>query len=146
MARKKLQGSFKWYIKYFIYFINYNIIFSIILICIFVHSSSIGVLIFEQTIDNPIINGLSVYRVNYDQLNNEEKNKILASTNLNITCPQIMRLTSITLALVKMLRSDTLIELILNVIRKNVLKKQMNTDHTIVCKQFYLLHSYLYCS
>jgi len=131
--------------KYFIYFINYNIIFSIILICIFVHSSSIGVLIFEQTIDNPIINGLSVYRVNYDQLNNEEKNKILASTNLNITSPQIMMLTSITLALVKMLRSDTLIELILNVIRKNVLKKQMNTDHTIVCKKLYLLHSYLYC-
>jgi len=113
---------------------------------IFVLSSSIGVFIFEQTIDTPIINGLSVYRVNYDQLNNEEKNKVLTSIHLNITCPQIMMLTSITLALVKMLRSDTLIELILNVIRKNVLKKQMNTDHTIVCKQFYLLHTYLYCS
>jgi len=87
---------------------------------------------------------LSVYKENYDQLKNEEKNKILASTNLNISCPEIMKLTSITLALVKMLRSDTLIEIILNVIRKNVLKKQMNTDHTIVCKKVNLFHTYLY--
>ncbi|KAL4084433.1 hypothetical protein QTP88_028255 [Uroleucon formosanum] len=72
-----------------------------------------------------------IARENYDQLNNEEKNKILASTNLNITCPKIMMLTSITLALVKMLRSDTLIDFILNVIRRNVLKKHMNTAHTI---------------
>lgn len=43
-----------------------------------------------------------------------------------------MKLTTITLALVKMLRSDTLIDLILNVIRKNVLNKQMNMYHTIV--------------
>lgn len=97
--------------------------------------SSIGVFIFEHSICPPIITGLSVYKENYDQLKNEEKNKILASTNLNISCPEIMKLTSITLALVKMLRSDTLIEVILNVIRKNVLKKQMNTDHTIVCKK-----------
>lgn len=94
-------------------------------------ASSIGVFIFEHSICPPIITGLSVYKENYDQLKNEEKNKILASTNLNISCPEIMKLTSITLALVKMLRSDTLIEVILNVIRKNVLKKQMNTDHTI---------------
>ncbi|XP_022179933.1 protein PFF0380w-like isoform X10 [Myzus persicae] len=94
-------------------------------------ASSIGVFIFEQIIDAPIITGLSVYRASYDQLNNEEKNKILASTNLNITCPKIMMLTSITLALAKMLRSDTLIELILNVIRRNILKKQMNTNHSI---------------
>ncbi|XP_050058427.1 uncharacterized protein MAL13P1.304-like isoform X3 [Aphis gossypii] len=94
-------------------------------------ASSIGVFLFEHSICPPIITGLSVYKENYDQLKNEEKNKILASTNLNISCPEIMKLTSITLALVKMLRSDTLIEVILNVIRKNVLKKQMNTDHTI---------------
>uniref|UniRef100_A0A2S2NDR8 Uncharacterized protein n=1 Tax=Schizaphis graminum TaxID=13262 RepID=A0A2S2NDR8_SCHGA len=94
-------------------------------------ASSIGVFIFEQSIGPPIITGLSVYKENYEQLKNEEKNKILMSTNLNISCPQIMKLTSITLALVKMLRSDTLIEAILNVIRKNVLTKQMNTDHTI---------------
>lgn len=109
------------------------------------HSSSIGVFVFEQTIDTPIITGLSVYRENYDQLNNEEKNKILASTNLNITCPKVTMLTSITMALVKMLRSDTLIDVILNVIRRNVLKKHMNTDHTIVCKNIYLPHTYLYC-
>jgi len=112
--------------------------------CIFVHSSAIGLFIFEQIIDAPIITGLSVYRVCYDQLNDEEKNKILASTNLNITYPKIMMLTSITLALVKMLRSDTLIEVILNVIRRNVLKKHMNTDHTIVCKNVYLSYTYLY--
>ncbi|XP_060870265.1 protein PFF0380w-like isoform X3 [Metopolophium dirhodum] len=94
-------------------------------------AGSIGVFVFEQTIDTPIITGLSVYRENYDQLNNEEKNKILASTNLNITCPKITILTSITMALVKMLRSDTLIDVILNVIRRNVLKKHMNTEHTI---------------
>ncbi|XP_025198722.1 protein PFF0380w-like [Melanaphis sacchari] len=94
-------------------------------------ASSIGVFLFEQLIGPPIINGLSVYRENYDKLKNEEKNKILASTNLNIFCPQIMKLTSITLALVKMLRSDTLIEVILNVIRKNVFKRQMNIDHKI---------------
>lgn len=105
---------------------------------IFVYFSSIGVFIFEQIINPPIITGLSVYKVNYDQLTNEEKNKILASTNLNITCPKIMKLTSITLALVKMLRSDTLIEIILNVIRKNVLTKQMNMDHTIVSKKCFL--------
>lgn len=109
------------------------------------NTSSIGVFVFEQTIDTPIITGLSVYRENYDQLNNEEKNKILASTNLNITCPKIMTLTSITMALVKMLRSDTLIDIILNVIRRNVLKRHMNTEHTIVCKNIYLPHTYLYC-
>jgi len=49
------------------------------------------------------------------------------------------------MALVKMLRSDTLIDVILNVIRRNVLKKHMNTDHTIVCKNIYLPHTYLYC-
>ncbi|XP_060848746.1 MATH and LRR domain-containing protein PFE0570w-like [Rhopalosiphum padi] len=94
-------------------------------------AGSIGVFIFEQSICPPIITGLSVYKENYEQLKNEEKNKILASTNLNISCPEIMKLTSITLALVKMLRSDTLIETILNVIRKNVLTKQMNTNHKI---------------
>jgi len=112
--------------------------------CIFLQFSSIGVFIFEKTIDTPIITGLSVYRVNYDQLNNDEKNKILTSTNLNITCPKILMLTSITLALVKMLRSDTLIEVILNYIRRNVLTKKINTDHTIVCKIFYLSHTNLY--
>lgn len=80
-----------------------------------------------------------------NQLYNEEKNKILEFTNLNITCPKIMMLTSITLALVKMLRSDTLIDFILNVIRRNVLKKHMNTAHTIVCKK-YLFISYLFVS
>lgn len=107
-----------------------------ILMCIYVYFSSISVFIFEHTIEPPIITGLSIYKVNYDQLKNEEKNKILTSTNLNITCPKIMKLTSISLALVKMLRSDTLIETILNVIRNNVLKKQMNIDHTIVSHKF----------
>lgn len=112
--------------------------------CIFLQSSSICVFIFEKSIDTPIITGLSVYRVNYDQLNIEEKNKILTSTNLNITFPKILMLTSITLALAKMLRSDTLIEVILNCIRRSVLAKKINTDHTIVCKNFYLSHTYLY--
>lgn len=94
--------------------------------------SSIGVLIFEQSLDVPIINGLSVYRVNYEQMSADEINKQLGSTNLNIQCPKVLKLTSITLALVKMLRSDTLIDLILNVIRKNLLNKKMNTNHTIV--------------
>jgi len=95
--------------------------------------------------DTPIIAGLSAYyRVNYDQLNNEEKNKILAFKNLSITCPKILMLTSITLALVKMLRSDTLIEVILNYISRNLLAKKINTDHTIVSKHFYLSHTFLY--
>lgn len=99
---------------------------------VFVHFSSIGVFIFEQIIDPPIITGLSAYKENYDQKNDEEKNKELGSTNLSIICPMIMKLTTITLALVKMLRSNNMIDLILNVIRKNLLNKKMNTNHTIV--------------
>lgn len=91
--------------------------------------SSIGVFIFEQTFDPPIITGLSAYKVNYDQLNDEVKNKELGSVNLSIICPQIMKLTTITLALVKMLRSNKLIDLILHVIRKNLLNKKMNYNH-----------------
>lgn len=98
----------------------------------FINFSSIGVFIFEQIIEPPIITGLSSYKENCDQLNDEEKNKLLGSTNLNIICPKIMKLTSITLGLVKMLRSDKLIDLILNAIRKNVLNKQMNMNHSIV--------------
>lgn len=100
--------------------------------------SSIGVLIFEQSLDVPIINGLSVYRVNYEQMSADEINKQLGSTNLYIQCPKVLKLTSITLALVKMLRSDTLIDLILNVIRKNLLNKKMNTNHAIVSKNVYV--------
>ncbi|XP_025412008.1 uncharacterized protein LOC112684613 [Sipha flava] len=92
-------------------------------------ASSIGVFIFEQTFGPPIITGLSAYKVNYDQLNDEVKNKELGSVNLSIICPQIMKLTTITLALVKMLRSNKLIDLILNVIRKNLLNKKMNYNH-----------------
>lgn len=99
---------------------------------LFIHFSSIGAFIFEQIIEPPTITGLSSYKVNCDQLSYEEKNKFLGSTNLNIICPKIMKLTTITLALVKMLRSDSLIDLILNVIRKNLLNKQMNMYHTIV--------------
>jgi len=100
----------------------------------FVNFSTIGVFLFEQASDPPIINGLLAYRENYEQLNDEEKNKLLSSTNLNISFPKIMKLTSVTLALVKMLRSDTLIDLILNVIRKNLFNKKMNTHHSVVSK------------
>lgn len=105
---------------------------------LFVNCSSIGVLIFEAKIDPPIITGLSAYQVNYDQLGDEEKNKILGSANLSIICPKIMKLTTITLALVKMLRSNKLIDLILNAIRKNLLNKKMNTNHTVVSNKKFI--------
>lgn len=103
-----------------------------------VNYSSVGVLIFEQIIETPIITGLSVYKESYDHLNDEEKNKLLRSTNLSITCPEIMKLTVITLALMQMLRSDSLIDHILNVIRKNVFNRHMNTDTSIVSKNIVL--------
>lgn len=90
--------------------------------------------LFELASDPPIITGLLAYRENYEQLHEEEKNKLLSSINLNIRFPKIMKLTSITLALVKMLKSDTLIDLILNVIRKNLFHKKMNTNHFVVSK------------
>lgn len=96
--------------------------------------SSIGVLLFEQTIDPPIINGLSVFKEHYEEFTEEEKNNILKTINLSISCPSISKLTSITLALVKMLRSDKLIDLILNVIRKNLFNNTMNKDHSVVSK------------
>lgn len=105
-----------------------------------VNYSSIGVLIFEQTIETPIITGLSVYKESYDHLIDEEKNKILRSTNLSITCPKIMKLTIITLALMQMLRSDSLINHILNVIRKNVFNKHMNTDNSTASKNIFLCY------
>jgi len=77
---------------------------------------------------------LSAYRENYEQYNANKKNELLSSINLNISFPKIMKLTSITLALVKMLKSDTLINLILNVIQKNIFKKKMNTNHSVVSK------------
>lgn len=75
--------------------------------------------------------------MNYDELNVDERNTILRSTVLSIHFPTIMKLTSITLALVKMLRSSTLVDLILNFIRKNILNKKMNTDHTLVSKTLF---------
>lgn len=90
--------------------------------------SSIGVFISEELIHQPTITGLSVYRVNYDKFDVEEKNEILESTYLNIICPTIIKLTLITLALVKMLESDTLIEIILKVIQNNLFNKRMNTS------------------
>lgn len=111
----------------------------------FVNFSSINVFLFEQTVQPPIITGLSVYKECYDHLDDVEKTKLLNSTKLSIACPAIMRLTSITLALVKMLRSNSLIDCILNAIRKYVLTKKMNTDHSIVSIYrciYYLLKTY----
>jgi len=99
--------------------------------------SSIGVFLYEQTIDSPIITGLSVYKQISDNLNDEENLNLLRSTNLSIICPQITNLTSITLALANMLKSDSLINLILSVIRKNILNKKMNTDHSIVSNNLF---------
>lgn len=80
---------------------------------------------------------MSAFKEDYEDLTKEEKNKILRTINLSISCPSISKLTSITLALVKMLRSDKLIDLILNVIRKNLFKNKMNKDHSIVSKNKY---------
>lgn len=100
--------------------------------------SSIGVLLFERTINPPIISGLIVYRENFDLINDYEKNKLLRSTQLNIACPKIIKLSCITLALVKMLGSNTLVDLILNVIQNNLFNKQVNLDHENVSENMYL--------
>lgn len=54
-----------------------------------------------------------------------------------------MKLTIITLALMQMLRSDSLIDHILNVIRKNVFNKRMNTDNSTVSKNIFLYNKLL---
>lgn len=94
--------------------------------------SSIGVLLFEQIFDPPVINGLSAFKKHYEDLTEEEKNKILKTINLSISCPSISKLTSITLALVKMLRSDKLVDLILNFIQRNLFENKMNSNHSLV--------------
>ncbi|VVC30235.1 Hypothetical protein CINCED_3A011875 [Cinara cedri] len=106
-------------------------------------SSTICVLLFEN-IFNPLkITGLTTFGVNCENMNNEEKNELFGSTNLSITCPKIMKLTSITLELVKLLQSDRLISMILNSIRNNILNKKINlnnkTDHQLIMQTLYLV-------
>lgn len=110
----------------------------------FFFTSSIGVFIFEQTIGVPVIAGLLAYRENNDQMNIELKNKYLRSINLNISYPDVIKLTTITLALAKMLRSNTLVNLILTVIRKNLFNRKMSTDHSNVRKTKYRDYHTLY--
>ncbi|XP_050438064.1 putative uncharacterized protein DDB_G0282133 isoform X3 [Adelges cooleyi] len=92
---------------------------------------SFGVFLFENTLGVPVINGLEPYKVDYSQLDDAKKFENLRSTNLHIICPKIVRLTLLTLALAKMIRKDSLIHKILNVIRKNILNKKLNVNHQI---------------
>lgn len=104
--------------------------------------STIGVLLFEKFFDTTIITGLTAFGVNYDEVNNEEKNMLLRSSNLNITCPQIMKLTTITLELVKIFKSDRLLDFILNIIRRNLLNKKTNINCKTVSKIYSRHHLY----
>ncbi|XP_050522871.1 uncharacterized protein MAL13P1.304-like isoform X3 [Daktulosphaira vitifoliae] len=94
-------------------------------------ASSIGVLLFEKMIAVPIINGLAPFKIDYSQLESPQQIERLREINLHIECPTIVKLTSLTLALAKMIRKDSFIYLVLSVIRKNVLNKKMNMNHAI---------------
>lgn len=93
---------------------------------------------FERSINPPLISGLLVYRENFDLINDCEKNKLLRSTQLRINCPKITKLSFITLALAKMLGSNSLIDLILGVIQNNLFNKQVNLDHENVSENMHL--------
>lgn len=103
--------------------------------CLYYYST-IGVLLFENIFNPPIITGLPDFDVHYNEMNVEEKNELLRPKNLNMICPKVMKLTSITIELVKILKNYRLVDLILNIIRNNLLNKRTNINFKIVSKTF----------